>query len=163
LTGYGGVAASGSHIFYPSSATTYKVTCTGGTGGTAVGQVTVTISNNSNVSSTFSQARSSFSANVLDAFDVPTRITQVYGNTASNSSSCGEFTMTLVKGMVNEEVKCLQKMLLQKGFGISGVTLGEETTYFGYNTQMAVKAFQASNGLVADGIFGASSMAVLKN
>lgn len=77
-------------------------------------------------------------------------------------SSCGEFTMTLSKGMVNGEVKCLQKMLMEKGFKIEGIKIGEETNYFGYSTLVALKNFQVKNQLVVDGIFGPNSEAALK-
>jgi hypothetical protein len=76
-------------------------------------------------------------------------------------SSCGKFTKTLSKGMNNEEVKCLQKMLGEKGFKVEGIESGKETTLFGYNTLMALKKFQASNGLTADGIFGPTTRAIL--
>jgi murein L,D-transpeptidase YcbB/YkuD len=77
-------------------------------------------------------------------------------------SSCGKFTKTLSKGMVNEEVKCLQKMLGEKGFKVEGIESGKETTLFGYNTLMALKKFQTSNGLTADGIFGLATREALK-
>ncbi len=76
-------------------------------------------------------------------------------------SSC-KFTMNLNKGMINEEVKCLQKMLSEKGFKVEGIESGKETTLFGYNTLMALKKFQASNGLTADGIFGPTTREALK-
>ncbi|MFA5792185.1 MAG: peptidoglycan-binding protein [Candidatus Paceibacterota bacterium] len=97
--------------------------------------------------------KSALSANVLSAL----------GSTITNTSSaCAEFTMTLSKGMNNSEVKCLQKMLMEKGFKIKGIQAGEETTYFGYNTLVALKAFQVKNQLTSDGIFGLASREALK-
>ncbi len=87
-------------------------------------------------------------ANVLGALD----------NT--NASSC-VIASILSKGMNSEEVRCLQQKLIKKSFEIEGISSGGETTYFGYNTLMALKAFQSGNGLVADGIFGPASNEVL--
>ena len=77
-------------------------------------------------------------------------------------TSCAGFTMTLRMGINNPEVKCLQKMLNEKGFKVEGVETGGGTTYFGLATLSALKAFQSSNNLTADGIFGVNSRAVLQ-
>jgi len=80
--------------------------------------------------------------------------------------SCSTFTMTLKMGMNNSEVKCLQEILNANGFQVSSTgagSLGLETTYFGTKTLAAVKAFQDSNLLVADGIFGPLSRARVFN
>ena len=79
---------------------------------------------------------------------------------ANPALSCEEFTIKLSKGMNNPEVKCLQQMLNAKGFKVTGA--GNETTYFGENTLLALKAFQTSNNLVVDGIFGINSFTALK-
>ncbi|MFA5783020.1 MAG: peptidoglycan-binding protein, partial [Bacteroidales bacterium] len=97
-------------------------------------------------------AGSSLTANALGALNEENSQT---GNApAFVESSCGKFTMTLSKGMVNSEVKCLKKMLIEKSFKIEGVKKGEETDYFSYDTMMTLKKFQTANGLKADGIFG---------
>ena len=49
--------------------------------------------------------------------------------------------------MNNSEVKCLQKMLIEKGFKIDGINAGTETTLFGYNTLIALKNFKPVVGL----------------
>ncbi|MFA6386835.1 MAG: peptidoglycan-binding protein [Candidatus Paceibacterota bacterium] len=101
-------------------------------------------------------------ANVLDGFNNANSAEQNPQTNANASPSCGEFNMTLSKGMVNAEVKCLQKTLIEKGFKIEGVKAGEETNYFGYNTLMALKKFQKSNQLTVDGIFGPASREAVK-
>ena len=84
-------------------------------------------------------------------------------NTSANISvGCGEFTTTLTKGVSSLEVKCLQRLLNEKGFNVAGVMPGQETTYFGEATREALIVFQRANGLVADGVFGPVSQAVLK-
>jgi peptidoglycan hydrolase-like protein with peptidoglycan-binding domain len=52
--------------------------------------------------------------------------------------------------------------LNKNGFKVEGVEDGKETNFFGRATENAVKAFQAKNGLLADGIFGIASRALLK-
>lgn len=81
---------------------------------------------------------------------------------AFDSSSCGQFMLTLKMGMNNKEVQCLQKLLNTKGFRVPGVEAGMETTYFGEATEIALKVFQTSNGLLTDGVFGANSRTVLQ-
>ena len=107
-------------------------------------------------------AKTSLSVNVGSV--ISTNALSALDNANTNNtevSTCGEFTMTLSKGINSLEVKCLQKLLVQKGFKIEGVKSGEETTYFGLATLTALKAFQTSNNLAADGIFGPASRAVL--
>jgi len=101
-------------------------------------------------------------ANVLSALDNIGSVEQQTNINTSVSTSCGEFTMTLAKGMNNSEVRCLQKLLNEKGFKVLGVDSGMETTYFGEATLTTLKAFQASKGLTVDGVFGLSSRAALK-
>jgi hypothetical protein len=82
---------------------------------------------------------------------------------ASSDASCGEFTITLSKGMNSSQVKCLQEALNEKGFQVAGTEGGKETIYFGEATLSALKLFQVSKNLVVDGIFGPSSRAALTN
>ncbi|MFA6586057.1 MAG: peptidoglycan-binding protein [Candidatus Paceibacterota bacterium] len=98
-------------------------------------------------------------SNALDAFNSATNENK--GN--SQTSSCSSFVMNLSKGMNNPEVKCLQQMLLEKGYKIDGITKGEETTYFGYSTLVTLKAFQTDHQLTADGIMGVNTFSALKN
>ena len=84
--------------------------------------------------------------------------------TTSALAADGSVTMTLKKGMKNVQVKYLQQMLNEKGFTVatSGAgSVGKETSTFGPATVAAVKKFQAQNKLVADGIFGKKSIAML--
>lgn len=73
------------------------------------------------------------------------------------------FTRTLKKGMSGEDVAMLQKALKALGF----FTLAYTTDYFGYYTEVAVKAFQAAYasevlapwGLtIPTGVFGSTSI-----
>ncbi len=71
-------------------------------------------------------------------------------------------TLTLRQGSNNSQVKELQQGLNSQGFTVSTTgagSAGSETNYFGSKTKAAVQAWQASKGLVADGIFGAKSRA----
>ncbi len=58
---------------------------------------------------------------------------------------------TLWQGQNHSDVRQLQQLLKNKG---SFTYSGSLTTYFGTNTAAAVKSFQKSRGLVADGIVG---------
>jgi len=113
-------------------------------------------------------ALKSQSANILGALDnssdqkkSETKLDESVNN--SQKLVCGEFTMTLKKGMKNEEVKCLQKILNEKGFKVKGTEVGKETTYFGSATLVAFKAFQLDKQLIIDGIFGPISRKALKD
>jgi len=64
--------------------------------------------------------------------------------------------MSIKKGSKGDEVKTIQSKLKELGF-LSGSVDG----IFGSNTEKAVKAFQKSEGLVADGIVGAKTIAAL--
>lgn len=100
-------------------------------------------------------------ANALDAFNNTTN-NQQNTQVVNNSTACPEITLILSKGMNNPEVKCLQKMLIEKGFKIDGIKAGEETTWFDYATMIAVKKFQASKQLKVDGIFGPDSLKAIR-
>ncbi|KOO47113.1 C40 family peptidase [Priestia koreensis] len=63
---------------------------------------------------------------------------------------------TLKQGMTHTEVKQLQSVLKSKGY-FKGTT----TTYFGSATAAAVKSFQKSRGLGADGVVGAGTFKAL--
>ncbi|PIZ87091.1 hypothetical protein COX93_02190 [Candidatus Nomurabacteria bacterium CG_4_10_14_0_2_um_filter_30_12] len=107
------------------------------------------------------------SANILGALDDSSdqKKSEAKLDTSVDNSQgliCGEFTMTLKKGMKNEGVKCLQKMLNKKGFKVEGVKDGKETNYFGSATLAAFKKFQASKNLEIDGVFGPISRKALK-
>ncbi|MFJ7974234.1 C40 family peptidase [Peribacillus sp. NPDC096379] len=64
---------------------------------------------------------------------------------------------TLKRGMTHTEVKQLQEVLKNKGY----FTNQKTTTYFGTATESAVKKFQQSKGMKADGIVGANTYKVL--
>ena len=61
----------------------------------------------------------------------------------------GEYYPTLKKGDKNEYVLHWQKFL-----NLSGFFCGNEDSVFGENTELAVKQYQMSKGLKADGIIG---------
>ncbi len=129
--------------------------------------LTVKINSTSGTTASKNSIFSSLTANALDAFGSATnndeKNSQTNINTNVEASSCSEFTKILSKGINDSEVKCLQKLLNEKGFKIEGVEVGQETEYFGYATQMALKKFQAGNGLTVDGLLGpATSKALLK-
>lgn len=80
----------------------------------------------------------------------------VLGASTTASNSCS-ISQTLMKGMNNDEVKCLQQKLNQKGYTVSGTEGGREVTQFGVATLSALRKFQAENGLTVDGILGLAS------
>ena len=63
----------------------------------------------------------------------------------------GIFTRTLKKGSRGEDVRAMQEMLTKLGYDV-GAKDGKADGIFGPKTEEAVKAFQAANGLPADGI-----------
>jgi peptidoglycan hydrolase-like protein with peptidoglycan-binding domain len=76
---------------------------------------------------------------------------------AANADAAYMHTMTLKLGMKNTQVMALQQALNKTSckVSVSGVgSAGFESTYFGAKTKAAVQCFQASNGLVADGVVG---------
>ncbi len=83
---------------------------------------------------------------------------------AAAATDCG-FTRDLTTGSSGEDVRCLQKYLNGAGYVIaaSGVGApGQETTLYGGLTSVAVKKWQAANGLSASGSFGPLSRAKYK-
>jgi len=74
--------------------------------------------------------------------------------------------ITLRFGMNSVDVQILQKLLNQKGYGIATIGAGapgKETTYFGTLTKSAVMKLQKAHALVADGIVGPLTRALLLN
>lgn len=83
---------------------------------------------------------------------------------ASSTSAAYMHSTTLKQGSRGTQVMELQKALNATSFVVatSGVgSKGMESSYFGPATKKAVVAFQAANGLVADGIVGAGTGAKL--
>ncbi|MFA4975724.1 MAG: peptidoglycan-binding protein [Candidatus Paceibacterota bacterium] len=152
------------HIWKNVGTYTVKVTVSDCKGGTASTNFNVNVGSTVTKNSvSLNSALGSQSANVLDALDNSNDKKTVEANTNNSQKLvCGEFTLTLKKGMKNEEVKCLQKMLNEKGFKVEGVEKGMETTYFGSATLAALKAFQSSGKLAIDGVFGPASRVALK-
>lgn len=86
---------------------------------------------------------------------------QLGGGTTTPTTSF-QFTRNLTVGSTGNDVKELQKFLNSKGFvvSVSGAgSVGNESTYFGYNTKAALVKFQAANGISATGFFGPITMA----
>jgi len=113
---------------------------------------------------------SSMMASALGAFNSAAKVEQPQnGGTIlpapapAPTSTCATFTTLLKRGMDDPQVKCLQKILTQKGFKIEGIPTGSETTFFGHATQDALKAFQTKNNLIPDGRLGPKTIAILEN
>ncbi len=71
---------------------------------------------------------------------------------------------TLKMGSKSQAVMELQKVLNANGYTVSTTgagSVGYESTYFGAKTKAAVMKWQAAMGLVADGVVGPASRAVL--
>lgn len=95
-------------------------------------------------------------ANGLKADGIAGKETQAMlsgGNAKSNTVST---TTTLRVGAVSDAVKDLQNRLITLGY-----LTGKADGNFGVQTSMAVIAFQKANGLTADGIAGAKTLAKL--
>ncbi len=85
--------------------------------------------------------------------------------TTTAPSAISTLTRTLKLGMTGPDVKALQQYLNSKGFTISLTgpgSLGQETTYFGAKTKVAVIKFQLANKLKGDGVVGVLTRAVFK-
>ena len=66
----------------------------------------------------------------------------------------------LRRGNKGEDVKTLQKLLVEKGYSVGSCGIDGD---FGQATQKAVKAFQKDHGLAADGVVGEKTWALLKS
>ena len=85
-------------------------------------------------------------------------------STASASAAC--FTTNLSLGKTHAQVKTLQEVLNDNGFEITASgsgSAGNETTYFGAKTKIAVQKFQKSNSLPATGNVFALTRAALND
>lgn len=78
-------------------------------------------------------------------------LAQIAGLGGGSSSASMTFTMDLTLGSTGAEVTALQNWLISKGYSIPAGATG----YFGAQTQAALAAFQAANGISpAAGYFG---------
>lgn len=84
------------------------------------------------------------------------------GNTTTAAPSCN-FSRPLTVSKTGNDVKCLQQYLNGAGFKVSATgagSPGNESSYFGVKTKMAVAAWQAANGVNPPaGFFGSISQA----
>jgi len=87
------------------------------------------------------------------------------GNTTSSSSAANKSTNGYVfsekaykPGMEHKDVKVIQETLKKDGV----YTFGKYTTYYGTETEKAVKAFQKKYSLTADGIVGKGTLNKMK-
>lgn len=78
------------------------------------------------------------------------------GQVLGASTSCYQFTRTLVRGMNGADVTELQKILIAKGY----MTVAANGN-FGPATEAGVKAYQAANGLEQVGAVGPKTRALL--
>ncbi|MBI4093554.1 peptidoglycan-binding protein [Candidatus Kaiserbacteria bacterium] len=72
-------------------------------------------------------------------------------------ASAFNFTRTLSRGMVGEDVVELQKILIAEGY----LDIPEPSGYFGPQTEEAVRAYQEAHGLEPVGIVGPLTRALL--
>lgn len=85
-------------------------------------------------------------------------LTQYDGVDGTGSGSTQPIVSTILKkGSRGEEVKVLQKILAAKGYSVGNID-----GIFGNKTLQAVKEFQASHGLVTDGVVGDKTWAALR-
>jgi hypothetical protein len=86
-------------------------------------------------------------------------------NTVANNINSIAITRNLYQGMSGEDVRTLQKLLNANGYIISKSdfgSLGNETTYFGQATKVAVIKFQIAKGISpAAGYVGSITRAAL--
>ena len=75
---------------------------------------------------------------------------------AGGSSNASSSSSVLREGDESDAVKAMQKLLISAGY-----LKTDATGFFGTATAAAVRAFQKDHGLTADGIVGASTMALL--
>ena len=94
---------------------------------------------------------------------VALRYLELYGKPSSSSSSgssssSSSTSSTLRKGDEGEAVKAMQQQLISLGF-----LDADATGYFGSATREAVKAFQKSAGISADGVAGRATLSALSD
>jgi len=82
----------------------------------------------------------------------------------ATTASAYTFTRTIRQGSTGPDVMAFQQALNGSGHIVSSTGAGSpgyESSFFGSKTSAAAKLWQSANGLVADGIIGAKSRAVL--
>jgi len=82
----------------------------------------------------------------------------------ATTASAYTFTKTLRQGVTGPDVMAFQQALNGSGYIVSSTgagSPGNESSFFGSKTAAAAKMWQSANGLVADGIIGAKSRAIL--
>lgn len=101
----------------------------------------------------------------VDGIAGPTTLSQLYSANAIGASAQPTgaptlkpegFYRSLYEGIAGPDVTLLQQLLYNLGY-----FSGEATGYYGENTRLAVAAFQARNGLKADGMAGNSTQVKL--
>jgi len=126
-------ALSGSLVVSPTVNTTYSLKCTG---------------INGSKSSSYSIRVNS----VINPIAIPTPVIPVFipntpTPTLPTPTTGYVLTQNLFMGSRNVQVKTLQTILIALGYNIGGSPTG----YFGPKTQLAVRAFQSSKGIVSSG------------
>lgn len=100
-----------------------------------------------------------FDAMHFEYYDTPASVSVNYRKLTNRSAdTCTNSTATVRKGDRGEAVSDAQCLLIRKGYTSVGAIDG----IFGDRTDAAVRAFQRSRGLVADGIVGPRTWAALK-
>ena len=82
-----------------------------------------------------------------------------YANAPKDNPPAVPDDPVLRRGNKGEDVKKLQRLLLEKGYSVGSCGVDGD---FGSATQAAVKAFQKANKLTADGVVGEKTWAALK-